>query len=335
MKSEGVSEKPVAISKGIYQLKLPIPFSELIYLLSYLIEGKDGYLLVDSGWNTKESLYALEKQLSKIKVNLSDISLILVTHIHPDHYGLANTIRKKSKSKIMMHQKTENFLNQFQSLKDYFKKMIEWLKINGTPVDDLEYWLKDSMSIMQFFEPPIPDIFLEDRETLDLGDFRLDVIWTPGHSIDHICLYEPHKKIFISGDHLLPTITPNVSLQMKEFGNPLKDYLESLQKISTLSVEKVLPAHEYIFKNFKRRIIEIEKHHKERLVEVLNALETPKTAFQVAQHVTWTTGPWHKLQNWERRAATFEALAHLVHLKQEGRVYEIKQNENIFFLQKF
>lgn len=331
MKPEGASKKPEKIAKGIYQLKLPLPSSELVYLLSYLIEGKNGYLLVDSGWNSTESFYALEKQLSEIKVNLSDIYLIFVTHLHPDHYGLADKIRRKSKSKIIMHHKTEKFINQFENLKDYFDKMVEWLKINGTPVFDLEDWLKDSMSIMRVFEPPIPDIFVEDHEALDLGNFHFDIIWTPGHSQDHICLYEPYKKIFLSGDHLLPTITPNVSLQMKDFGNPLKDYLESLKKISALKVETVLPAHEYIFKNFRQRILEIEKHHKQRLGEVLRVLETPKTAFQVAQGVTWTTGPWNKLQNWERRAATFEALAHLEHLKHEGRVFEIMQNENILF----
>lgn len=331
MKSESGSKKPEKIGKGIYQLQLPLPSTELVYLLSYLIEAKDGYLLIDSGWNSTNSLYTLEKQLSEIKVDMSDISLILVTHLHPDHYGLADTIRSKSNSKIIMHRKTNKLLKKFETLNDYFSQMIEWLKVNGTPVVDLEDWLKDSMPIMQVFEPPIPDIFVEDREILDLGNFHFEVIWTPGHSIDHICLYEPDKKFFISGDHLLPTITPNVSLQIKDFGNPLKDYLESLNKISTLKVENVLPAHEYVFKNFRQRISEIKWHHKERLGEVLSLLETPKTAFQVAQGVTWTTGPWNKLQNWERRAATFEALAHLVHLKNEGRIFEVMQNENILF----
>jgi len=331
MNSGVVSSKPKKVLDGVYQLKLPLPSSELVYLLSYLVEGRDGYLLVDSGWNTTESFCSLEEQLSRINVNLSDISLVLVTHLHPDHYGLADRIRKESGSKVLMHQKTEEILKHFKNIKNYFDKMIEWLKINGSPAGELEDWIKASIHLARLFKPARADIFLQDGEIINLGDFQFDVIWVPGHSPDHICLYESSRKILLSGDHILPTITPNVSLQIEDFGNPLKDYLESLKKLCNLKVKKVLPAHEYIFENLEKRISEIEEHHKKRLEEVLNTINTPKTAYQIAQEIIWTTGPWNKLQKWEQRAAIFEALAHLVFLKYEGRILEIKQNQTIFF----
>jgi glyoxylase-like metal-dependent hydrolase (beta-lactamase superfamily II) len=334
MKSELLSEKSKMISEGIYQIKLPIPSFELAYVLSYLVTGKNGYLLVDSGWNSTETFNALEKQLSEININLSDISLILVTHLHPDHFGLANKIRKKSKAKIIMHTKAGELIKQFNNTNAYFNKMMEWLKINGTPSSELEEWIKQGTSTIRFFEPQEPDILLNDGEILDLGNFRFDVIFTPGHSPDHICLYEPSKKFLFSGDHVLPTITPNVSLQTKNSGNPLRDYLESLKKISNLKVKNVLPAHEYIFKNLEKRILEIEKHHEKRLGEVLSVIKTPKTAYQIAQEITWSTGSWDKLQEWEQRMATFEALAHLEYLKSEGKISTITQNENILFYRK-
>lgn len=331
MDSKRELTKPQIICDRIYQLKLPIPSSEFMYLLSYFVEGESEYLLVDSGWNSTVGFDALEKQLSEIKVDLSDISLILVTHLHPDHYGLAHEIQKKSKSKIVMGIKAYEFIKRFKSFKDYFDKLIDWLKINGYPIKDLGDWVKESPAVMKSFEPQKPDIFMKDNEILDLGNFSFKVVETPGHSPDHICLYEPRSKLLFSGDHILPTITPNVSLPVKDFGNPLKDYLESLEKIRNLGVEKVLPAHEYAFNNLNKRVSDIEKHHEVRLREVLRVLKNPKTAYQIAQEVTWSTGPWKRLQKWEQRTAVFETLAHLEYLKYEGKLFSVIRNENVLF----
>ncbi|WXG40626.1 MAG: MBL fold metallo-hydrolase [Candidatus Freyarchaeum deiterrae] len=319
------------IFEGIYQIKLPLPSFDLSYSLSYLVTGKNEYLLIDPGWNSTETFGVLEKQLSEINVNLADISLILVTHLHPDHFGLADKIRKISKAKILVYTKTNELVKQSKNTSAYFSKIIEWLKINGTPDSELEGLIKQSVSTIRFFEPPEPDNLLTDGENLDLGNFNFEVIFTPGHTPDHICLYEPSKKFIFSGDHVLPVITPNISLQTKDSGNPLKDYLESLKKVSNLKVKSALPAHEYTFKNFKKRLLEIKEHHEKRLEEISSVIKTPKTGYQIAQEITWHAGSWNKLQNLDRRLATFETLAHLEYLKSEGKISTTIENENILF----
>ena len=102
-------------------------------------------------------------------------------------------------------------------------------------------------------------------EQLPIGRFEFEVWWTPGHSPGHICFLERGKKFILTGDHVLPTITPNISLHPQQQGNPLGDYIASLKRLEDLDVDTVLPAHEYSFTDLRGRLREIEQHHDERL----------------------------------------------------------------------
>src|SRR5262249_7258785 len=145
------------------------------------------------------------------------------------------------------------------------------------------------------------------------GPLEWEVVWTPGHSDGHICLYEPTTRAFLSGDHILNPITPNIGLHAESMGNPLEDYLGSLRKVREYDVELVLPAHGNPFHGFRERIDDLLDHHDDRMDEIRAILrDGPHTAYEVAGGMRWhAEGRWHELPAFQRRMATTEALAHL------------------------
>ena len=190
--------------------------------------------------------------------------------------------------------------------------------------------------MQQFSDLVMPDVLLEDNETINTGVFELKVIWTPGHSPGHICLYEPVQKILFAGDHVLPVITPNISLPPNSNSNPLGDFIISLDKIRDLDVKLVLPAHEITFTDLKKRIDEILHHHELRNLEIIETLNgEQKTAYQIAGNITWMPEfggvKLADLPPMDRRMAILETLAHLESMRAKDRVAKATHNETIYY----
>jgi glyoxylase-like metal-dependent hydrolase (beta-lactamase superfamily II) len=309
---------------GIYQLKVPIPDNPLGYLNAYLVRGGDGWLLVDTGWNTEDAFASLEGQLKGLGVGFEDIAHIVVTHLHPDHYGLAGRLKELSPARLYLHSRDAAFIRtRYVDFEDLLRRMAELLRVHGVPEDILPQLQMASMPVQPFVAYAEPDVRLEGGEVLSTGLFDLEVIWSPGHSPGHICLYERQKRILLAGDHILPAITPNISLNVQSGGNPLADYIASLRKMEGLEVDLILPAHEGIFQGLKRRIEEILSHHRERNAAILAALgDGPQTACGVSRQIPWNAPGrvWDKLSPLDKRVAVTETLAHLEWLRGEGLV---------------
>src|SRR5205814_8712138 len=128
---------------------------------------------------------------------------------------------------------------------------------------------------------------VEDGQYLHLSGERYRVIWTPGHSDGHICLYRERDGVFLAADHILPRITPNVGLYSEyDRKNPLGDYLDSLRKVSTLPASIVLPGHGEPFKDLAGRVEEIIEHHEQREMQILTLLNgQPQHAYQLAEEL--------------------------------------------------
>lgn len=328
-------ETAVEVSPGIFQIRLPIPIKSLGSVFVYLVRSGKQNLLIDTGWNTDESFTALKLGLESAGASISDIEKIVISHLHPDHYGLASRLRKESPdSTIIMHRSDALAIRDTQEkFKLFIKRMNEWARDQGVPGDEVEAMMRSSMPILEFVPPPKPDIELIGGEVIRVGEGKeFFAISTPGHTIGNICLYEGSGSgVLFSGDHILPTITPNVSLSPLYPGDPLGDYLESLNKIRSLDVSIVLPSHEFIFSNLRERIEEIERHHEERLEDTLSALKGAReglSGYDVASKLHWYTGSWEKLSAWEKRAALMETLAHLEYLKRRGKVAEIEESSD-------
>jgi len=321
----------------IYQLQLPIPNSPLEYVNAYLVQGNNGHLLIDTGWNTEEAFDSLKKQLVKIGTRGKDISQIIVTHVHPDHYGLAGELKHLYGAKLALHHLEKDFIeSRYINMDELLQQMAQWLHVHGAPPDELPKLQTASLPMRRFVTPILPDVTLYGGETITAGYFSFKVLWTPGHASGHICLYEPTRKILFSGDHILPNITPHVGLHPQSGSNPLGDYLDSLNALKQLNVRLVLPGHEHPFTNFKPRIDEIIQHHKKRNLEILSALKAdPKTAYQIATEITWMSNTkgagWDKLGSWDKRMAILETLSHLEAMRATGKVGKFTKDDIIYY----
>ena len=325
------------VTDGIYQLPVPLRSSPLGHVNVYLIQNEDGYLLVDTGWDTDESFSSLESQLAEIGASPEQINQIVITHIHPDHYGLAGRLKQLSQATIALHHREKEYIkSRYINMEKLLQQLAKWLEINGVPSDELPSLQIASTPVARFVVPTLPDITLQGGETITAGSFTFKALWTPGHSPGHISLYEPARKILISGDHILPGITPNIARHPQSSENPLGDYLNALNTIKKLEVELVLPGHEHPFNNFLDRIDEIARHHQQRNLEILDTLkEKAKTAYQIATELTWmpdTKGTtWHDLRSLDRRLALLETISHLEFMRFEGKVDKSARDSLIYY----
>jgi glyoxylase-like metal-dependent hydrolase (beta-lactamase superfamily II) len=312
---------------GVHWLQLPITMeqSSLSYINVYLVEGTRGYLLVDSGWNTDESFIALKKGLAKLGAEVKDISQIVVTHVHPDHYGMAGRIKKLSGATIAMHHIEKDFIKpRYIDMEELLRQTDRILLENGVPQAEMERMRDATLGLEQYIIPVMPDRILHEGEEITTGKFTFRVIWTPGHSSGHICLYEPAQKILFSGDHILPKITPNISLHPQSIENPLGRYLKSLQDMRQLDVTLTLPGHDKPFTNLRLRIDEIMHHHELRNQAILGVLSiNRRTAYYLAREIPWgDNGRWRDLPDFHKRMAVFETLAHLEMMTAENLLHK-------------
>ncbi|MHB8683918.1 MAG: MBL fold metallo-hydrolase [Dehalococcoidia bacterium] len=316
------TKHPVQIMDGLLQLKVPIPNNPLGWVLPYLIEGRDGWTLVDSGWNVPEAADALEQQLNDAGVGFGKLKTLLVTHIHPDHYGLAGRVKERSGAKVIIHQRERDMIrSRYKNPEQLLATIADWLAMHGVPRDNVRDLQTSAMPVRAFVDAVLPDEVVWGGERLEIGRFLFEVWWTPGHSPGHICFLERGQKFILTGDHVLPTITPNVSMHPQQQGNPLGDYIASLERLEGLDVETVLPAHEYIFDDLRGRLHGIHRHHEERLQEMLDVIgDASRTAYEVAKGVKWATGSFDTFSFWMQRAAIGETLAHLEYLVIEDRL---------------
>lgn len=324
---------------SIRQLELPIPNSQLGYTNAYLVDGDrdNGSLLIDTGWNTEEAFESLKRQLGNLDVNLKEIRQIVVTHAHPDHYGLAGRLKRRCSAEVYLHELERDVIkSRYIDMDGLLQQMEHWLQVNGTPPDELTELQTASLAMRRFVSPVLPDVTLYGGETITTGYFSFKVLWTPGHASGHICLYEPTKKILFSGDHILPTITPHVGLHPQSSSNPLGDYLNSLNELKQLDVKLALPGHEHPFNGLERRIKEIIQHHKQRNSEILSTLNTTsKTAYQISTGITWIHDVngvgWDKLGPWDKRMAVFETLSHLEAMRASKEVDKSIKDDIIYY----
>lgn len=325
------------IIPGIHQLQLPLPVSSPAYVSVYLVQGSDGYLLIDTGWNTEEAYSSLEKQLAEIKAGFEDISQILVTHIHPDHYGLAGRLKQLSGAKLFMHHLEENLIeHRYLNMGGLLTQLEQWLRTNGVITNELPQLQTASVGMEKFVASAPPDIRLYGDEIISTGRFNFKVIWTPGHSPGHICLYEPKEQILVSGDHILPTITPNVGLHPQSSKNPLGDYLNSIDTIRELKARLVLPGHGEPFTGLQSKVEGIVRHHKQRNLEILQTIVAkPKTAYQISTEISWASDPkgigWQNLSPLDKRFAVLETMAHLELMRSYGQIKKSTREDTTYY----
>ena len=304
------------ILPNLFRLKIPLPDSPLKYLNSYVIKGTDRNLIIDTGLNRRECLEAMQAGLNAIGIDLK-ASDIFITHLHADHFGLVTKLATDT-SHVYFSRPEKELIESWEG----FGTMIAYAGQNGFPENELQAAL-DKHPGAKFGSEWIPDMkLLEDGDEIRVGDYEFRCIVTPGHTMGHICLYEPDKKILVAGDHILIDITPNIQC-WSDIQNPLKHYLASLDKVYNLKVDLTLPGHRRLIENHQTRIDELKRHHADRLTEVLSILKAgAMNAFQVASQMTWDidSESWDQFPVAQKWFATGEAISHLRYLEEEGQL---------------
>jgi glyoxylase-like metal-dependent hydrolase (beta-lactamase superfamily II) len=316
------------IFPDLYRIKIPLPDTPLKYLNSYVIKAKPRSLIVDTGLNHEICLDAMHEGLAEIGLDLENVD-IFITHLHADHFGLVGKLANDT-TRVFFNRPDAEIVENWQG----FEPMIRSAVKNGLSDATLRSALNrhPGRRFGTDWRPPLN--ILNDGHHMVVGRYQFTCVHTPGHTRGHMCLYEPRQKILIAGDHILNDITPNIQC-WSEDDNPLKNYLESLDKVRTLDVRWVLPGHRRLFQDFRERVDELKAHHAQRLEEVVGILaeQSPLNAFQIASHMTWDI----KAENWEAFPpaqmwfATGEAISHVRYLENRGLIRRMTEDPVITY----
>jgi glyoxylase-like metal-dependent hydrolase (beta-lactamase superfamily II) len=324
----------------VHQLKIPSPGGVSWDTNVYLLEGDDGHIMVDSGWDSQEALHALQEGTRAANIKLRDIKQLVITHIHPDHYGLSAKMKQICGARVAIHRiDTDLIFPRYKDFTDLVKKMGDMLRQNGVPEDELPQLREASVWMSKYVTAGLPDVKLEEGDKIANDSFELEVLWTPGHSPGHICLYERERRFLLSGDHVLFDATPHVSFNPDSGSNPLGDYVDSLKKLQRLKIHFTLPGHGPVFNALGLRVDGIVAHHEERKRIIMRAMGSGlQTAYAVAQQIPWKAGggntSFRDLAVWDRRMAVTETLAHLKMLTVEDRVANIDMDGASLYIAK-
>ncbi len=319
------------LEANLFRIEVPLPQNPLKSINSYIVRGNERNLMIDTGMNRKECSDVLESSLKKLGVSMSRTD-IFVTHFHADHMGLVTHL-KSDKTRVYYHQPEADFVALMKKDGYLMEKIDEFARLAGFSEVEIEESLKRHPAF-KYGPPHYPEFsILGEGDALDLGEFHFECVQTPGHTAGHMCLYERDKKLLVSGDHILGDITPNISAWADDV-NALKDYLDSLDKVSRYDVSLVLPGHRSVFKNLRGRIEELKLHHAKRLDEVRRIVQSEaKTAYRVAAEITWDfAGPWETFPVMQKWFATGEAKTHLRFLEDEGTVTREERGNQTYFI---
>ena len=312
------------VRPGLWSIPVPLPNNSLRYVFVYAFETDRGPYIVDAGWNTDDAFAALDTGLNHAGFSITDVCGVLVTHIHPDHYGLAGRVREASGAWVALHPADAALIrDRYEDPTKLIQRVETMLRRLGAPADELSSLGQAAMPVLPLVSAAVPDVLFEDGARPDGPGWDLSAIWTPGHSPGHLCFWEPRYRLMLSGDHVLPRITPNIPFHPQADANPLGDYLQSLDKLHGYESEEVLPAHEHRFVGLDARLNELRAHHERRFAEVVSSIKDGvDTAWGIAGRMRWSR-PWDRIEGFMRRAAVAEAMAHLRALEQRGVVREV------------
>jgi glyoxylase-like metal-dependent hydrolase (beta-lactamase superfamily II) len=316
-----------AINDVVYKIDVPLSNTPLKSLNAYCIKGQDRHLLIDTGFNEAKSREALTSALRELSIDHRRLD-ICITHLHGDHSGLAAELTKESGGTTWCSAGDGNVINSFarmnkEDLEGYFAGRMSPHGFSRQQIHNLIA----SNPAVKFASPFLSFTPIKDGDELRCGDYVLRVISTPGHTPDHIVLYEARHKLLFAGDHILKDITPNIT-RWQGTPDSLGNYLNSLTMVSGLDIALTLPGHRSLIENTQKRIEQIKVHHARRLDEVRRILtDGPANAYTVASRMTWEMryASWEDFPVSQKWFATGEALAHLDRLVATSKAEEQKQ----------
>ena len=285
---------------GIRRLELGLPFQPGSVNV-YLVPQENGWILVDCGMNMSTTLSAY----ADAGIRWPDIRQTLLTHVHPDHSGLAARIRELTGAPVRMHRREEDVLKSFRVPERWLAWQDTILREAGVPEPSRGAIQYVTSHLQQLFPAMEADSYIEDGEVIHTALGPMRAMLTPGHSPGHICFYLPEKKILLAGDQLLKLRAPHVEWNPE--GNALAEFREALEGISNLDVEWVLPSHGRPYRGHRTRVETILNHSREMDVQIRSLQANGFGSAHDLAGAFWS----RTLEPFEHRNAVFEILAYL------------------------
>jgi glyoxylase-like metal-dependent hydrolase (beta-lactamase superfamily II) len=337
-RSEGIAARETVdeVAPGILRMQLPIQIPGLAHINTYALLDKNGAAIVDPGLPGPESWRVLKRRLTAAGIPIKHIHTVLITHSHPDHFGNAGLLAQKSGAKLMTHRAFRTWWSpehQCSALDcedpqhDHAEtgdprlpprfvpgSALPWSPAAWSPGFKVNRKIPPALMrlganrfVGKAMRAPTPTHRLRNNQPVTLAGREWFAMHTPGHTLDHLCLYDPEGKTFISGDHVLPTITPHIG-GIGTGEDPMRRFFDSLRRAGALTdVTIALPAHGDV-------IHDLFTHHEGRLDRLREALATDGAAtVEDMSHVLFRKERWGHM-------AESETYAHLEYLKTDGEL---------------
>lgn len=312
------------IATGAWRIPLPLPIKDLSCVNAWLLVDGNDVVLVDPGWSTAESERVLSDALHSLDLGFADLREILVTHAHWDHLSQAIDIRERFGTTLLMGAGEKTTIDAFRPGDTFFAMQSRRLLSCGaqTLADVVSKLTPEPYEVGMRLLPPSE--WLVEGRTIPIGDREIVAHATPGHTRGHMVFSDQARGLMITGDHILPHITPSIGLELRPETFPLRSFMTSLAFVKSLPDARALPAHGNITASVHRRADELLAHHEARFDVVTDLLRAePASPMQIAARMKWTRRgrPLDDLAPVHQMAAVLEIAAHLDVLSQRGRVH--------------
>jgi glyoxylase-like metal-dependent hydrolase (beta-lactamase superfamily II) len=311
------------ILPGLWRLRLPLPWPGVPHVNAFAIAAFGGVVLVDTGLHEPGALRQLERALDQVGVGLEHVRLLVCTHAHSDHYGLAAPIREGSGCELWMHPNHAHMTKAAQDPERAFERRFEVARQSGVPAQ-LVAEAREARRGQGF---GIAEIVMPDRDLLPGVEVDTDLgVWhvyeTPGHAPSHVVLHQPEQGLLLSGDHLLG----RVSLYY-DYGytpDPAGEFLASLDVVDELDVQLVLAGHGRPVREAPALIGANRRAVGERVDRLRRAIGSgPRTPYELVPAMLDSEMPSGMMLNW----ALTETLCYLRHLERLGEAAPLEDAE--------
>jgi glyoxylase-like metal-dependent hydrolase (beta-lactamase superfamily II) len=306
------------ISENFYRITLRMPY-RLKHVNAYLFVHGRELALFDTGLNMPGCFETLEKDLKSAGLSVYDIRHIFLTHVHTDHCSMAGLLQKKAGAKIYLSSAAFEEYQHFCQADPAVRQLKKFYLNQGMSAHQIDFIIEEYEDIRSIITEFNADIFLQNNEFREFGDWKFEVIFTSGHAAGHVCFFFRKGNFLLAGDHILPYIAPNLSPDIFDDNfRPLTTYLDSLSAIEKLPVVTVYPGHGSAFTDLQERINEIRKYHEKRKVMIFDHVSTEaKTACGISNDISGSDLP-----DFEKFMALNETISYLKELQAESAIKE-------------
>jgi glyoxylase-like metal-dependent hydrolase (beta-lactamase superfamily II) len=363
---ESARPEVTEVAPGVLRMQLPITMPGLGHVNCYALLDRDGAAVVDPGLPGASTWRAIQDRLKQAALKPKQIHTVLVTHSHPDHFGCASRFATESKAQVVAHRsftfgswrqapdQPEVSVEDLQAHVDGHAEGTQaaereraqvpppdspappsmWGFGSSTPWGGasprpgfmrrwryrMASWGGNASFVPEITRP------VDHESVLELAGREWFVLHTPGHTGDHICFHDPENGVFLSGDHVLPSITPHIS-GLTGAPDPLKLFFYSLDRVGEIRDVKIaLPAHGHPFADLRGRTDAIKRHHHDRLEKmrgISRDIGRPATVEEFSQQL-FSPRSWGPM-------ADSETYAHLEHLRHLGQAERRRERGKLLY----